>query len=182
MYQTYDDMVEDEYLRKRIRNILGEQVKARGYGNSWNSELGARNYPNDKNEGGVMVGGVMVGGKDDLSSSLDDDLDNLYSGGYGKKSKWTECVSKHRGAKNASKFYDKKNKICSGSQTSTIKSRRTTTWNKFRSDNKGKGYSMKQLSEMYKSGGGVLIQSKSARKYNNTPTEGGEYMGGIYLR
>lgn len=81
MYQDQCDMVEEEYLRRRIRNILQQQVAERGYGANWNATLGAReirgpianqatvyqNLPlnegeNEANKGGVNVGGVQVGG------------------------------------------------------------------------------------------------------------------------
>lgn len=202
MYQTYDDMVEDEYLRKRIRNILGDQVKARGYGNSWNAELGARNYPNE-NEGGVAVGGMRCGGDAFENEHIDlyslpsvskeskrkrKKAHNTVHGGYGKKSNWTECVSRHKGTKNASKFYDKKTKVCRSSQSQTAKKRGLSAWQQFVRDNSrdenGNSRSMKTLSQMYKSGG-VVIPAKSSmidsgdERYIN---EGGEYMGGIYLR
>jgi hypothetical protein len=78
MYQDQSDMIEDEYLRQRIRNVLQQQVKERGYGANWNSTLGAReirgpihnqatvyqNMPlyemeNEADYGGVMVGGAL---------------------------------------------------------------------------------------------------------------------------
>lgn len=218
MYQSYDDMLEDEYLRKRIRSILKGQVKARGYGNSWNAELGPRNYrvgaetqkgqsfsaypddsSSDDQRGGVCVGGVSVGGA--LSDYSLKELKGFIRShnsrvpNRNKIKKYTK-LDKQQLLVKLKKINFSVNVNKSKNKVKQPQVRKTTgsAWIKFMQCNAGHGYSLKELSTMYrkKNKGGVLIQKKGSRSYSRgvmttkpsqaEPTEGGEYMGGIYLR
>lgn len=205
MYQSFDDMVEDEYLRKRIRSILQSQVSARGYGNSWNAELGPRNYPNE-NEGGSndytpeqyeQFKKDVTRFKKELKKKCDEELEEYMI----KARDNIDTIRVDRGGVAVGgedleylDFIQERPRRRQRAKRSRAK-RKLSAWQQFIKDHKGQGYSLKELSKMYKKQrGGVVIQAKAAmkdsgeqrrvapREPDREPIEGGEYMGGIYLR
>jgi hypothetical protein len=176
MYQDYDDMVEDEYLRGRIRQILQEQVKARGYGNSMHAELGPRNYYQPKE-----FVPVQAPPQQPVSEG-----------------EWMERAVQRQPQEQTAVG---EGVVVGGKAKKPRKKRKLNAWQEFVKAHKGHGYSLKELSAMYKKqnkSGGVPVGGVpvgGARKKRRTKAKKYEdeyedileevqrdYRGGYYLR